>query len=728
MFFLAGFWDKVGSAIMEALRSLMLSLCEVIYKFIVFFYDIFMMLGNASILDDSVIQEIYHRVGLILGLFMVFRVVFSLIQYVMNPDMMLDKQKGVFNIVKKMFIVVVLLGTTPYLFDLAYDAQILIIDSNIIPKVITGKNTSSEDFGSDLAWYTFSSFYKFDVRASDSDKNKCDVLKAGILKSDFTNNGSLDYAFNCVNEKVLLSSSSDDEKEYFFLIDFEGHGLVAVLVGAVVLWMIVMYVIQVGVRVVQLAYLELIAPIPIIGYLAPKGDDTFNKWVKQCTTTYLDFFMRVGIIYLVIFIVQLLMSNDGNHFEQSLGNTGAWDLTWIKLIMIIALLIFAKKVPNLIKELFPMAGGAAKFSMGLNPKKEVLEPLKQMYNTPLGWAPKALGWAGRKTIGAIDRKVHNLPKPRNKFQQSLDKLAPGYAEAAKQKSQAMADASQWEKQSIRGKEIYDSVGGELAYPDGHPEAGKVKNGVFKNQAYVNSWNEKSAAKGEVKKAEKLIDDINDYITNTRYSNSLSDSEKKTRIDLAKKELENAKKNLSAAEGKLKIASERHEKNQKIYTKDAETERLFNNYADTHKKAKTVNVGNLPDFGVVQNAQSVQQQTSQQKVQQSTAKPTSQQPVQQKTNEYEKKEGQYIKPEDIYVSEKDIEDAYSQLYDLTGSGASKDEVNEQLQWIDTLSKENEKNLEDAYQHLYDLTSSGASQEEIDAQIKKVNDIKSGEIKQ
>lgn len=391
MIFLAGFWDNVGSAILEALRSLMLSLCDIIYKLIVFFFDIFLMLGNSSLLEDSIVSEIYHRVGLILGLFMVFRVVFSLIQYVMNPDTMFDKQKGVFNIVKRMFIVVVLLGTTPYLFDLAFDAQRLIVDSNIIPKVITGKNVGTEDFGSTLAWYAFSSFYKFDERVSDADKLKCDILSDGILENDFKANNTLDYAYNCVNEKVAST-----QKEKIFLIDFVGGGLVAVIVGALILWMIIMYVIQVGVRVIQLAYLELIAPIPIIGYLAPKGENTLNKWVKQCTTTYLDFFIRIGVIYLVIFIIGLLIGNDSEHFVDSLNGATRWDMVWITIIMIIALLIFAKKVPNLLKELFPMSGGAAKFDLGLKAPKEA----KQVFGTIAGAATgAAVGLIGGPGVG-----------------------------------------------------------------------------------------------------------------------------------------------------------------------------------------------------------------------------------------------------------------------------------------------------------------------------------------
>lgn len=65
---------------------------------------------------------------------------------------------------------------------------------------------------------------------------------------------------------------------------------------------------------------------------------------------------------------------------------------------------FCQKVPNLIKEIFPSLGGAAGFDYGLSFKKQVVEPLKAGYNSPLGWGLK-LGKAGAvAAIGAIDRK------------------------------------------------------------------------------------------------------------------------------------------------------------------------------------------------------------------------------------------------------------------------------------------------------------------------------------
>lgn len=599
MLFLS-FWDDVGGAIVEALRSLMLSFCDIIYKLIVFFFDIFVVLGKAEILTDDTLLKFYERIGLILGLFMIFRVTFSLIQYVINPDLMVDKQKGLVNIIKRVLVVVVLLGVTPSIFKFAYEAQNLVIESNVIPTVITGKNIDSTNSGANLAWYAFSSFYSYNETAlnrlssgttKDEAKALCPEYKDGdnnsLIKSDFMKNSSLGYAFNCVNTQIDVVVPGYDDTTKAFLIDFDGNGFVAVVVGVLILWMILMYVIQVGVRVIQLAYLQLIAPVPIIMYLAPKGEDTLNKWIKQCTTTYLDFFIRVAILYFVVFIIELLMSNDYSIFEESLGDVSNLNLTFMKIIMIIAILIFAQRVPKLLQEVFPVSKSAASFDFGLNPKKSIMEPLKAAYNSPLGWAPKALGWAGKKTIGAIDRKVHNLPKPRNKVQQYFDKLAPGYAEVAKNKNDAITQERERQNRMERGRKVATSstYNEDVKDQNGvviHKKGDLNSNVAFRNQAFRDSYDEVQKAKGNVKKSSLQLSQAQAQL-NAAYNNySGTEKERNDRIARATKIFEQAQKNDKAMQGQLDLAKAKHDTNRKIYARDAQVEDDFKYYDDMQK--------------------------------------------------------------------------------------------------------------------------------------------------
>ena len=122
MYFL-GILQDVGDAIYQGIRTLLGYLMAVIYTLIEFFYEVFEIVSRAEILRNEFVQDIYYRVGLILGLFMIFKLTFSLIQSLIDPDKINDKKNGVLNIVKRSIISIILLGSTPYIFSEAMAIQ-----------------------------------------------------------------------------------------------------------------------------------------------------------------------------------------------------------------------------------------------------------------------------------------------------------------------------------------------------------------------------------------------------------------------------------------------------------------------------------------------------------------------------------------------------------------------------------------------------------------------------
>lgn len=464
----------IGRAIEHGFRTLMFILCDGVYRLIYLTFYIFEKLGSARIIEDT--QGIVNRISLIIGLFMVFRVTFAFVQYIVDPDAMLDKKKGAANIIKKIIISIVLLGSTSTLFNLAFKAQDLIIDNQIIGKIIFNSSSSngydsdslystpenSSTFGGRLSAEVFSAFYRLNPEASpkDSDQEDCKTW----LTNDDGNSGYSKLKEKIAQNKGALSgyknspaaiclNEQDSSDEY--IVDFDAGGFLALAFGIAVLYTIFIFTIQVGVRVIQLAYLQIIAPIPIIMYITPKGDEQLKKWGQQCSTTFLDFFMRCTIIYFAILVIQNIWETGfiGKLLSAGTESSNGWETMYVGVIMIIAVLTFAKKVPNLIKEIFPSLGGAAGFDYGLSFKKQVVEPLKAGYNSPLGWGLK-LGKAGAvAAIGAIDRKKYNLPKPRSKFQQKLDKLTPGRAEAIKNVTEGRKEVREIDNEWNDGVEI-----------------------------------------------------------------------------------------------------------------------------------------------------------------------------------------------------------------------------------------------------------------------------------
>lgn len=564
MYVLGGFLSSVGDAIMDGIRTFMLTLCDGIYRLIYMTYFMFEKLGTAKIITDDQIAGIFRRVGLIIGIFMLFRLTFAFIQYIVDPDAMTDNKKGMGNIIKKILISIVLLGSTSTLFNLAFKVQNLIIDNHIISKVIFNSNASaSDDFGAELSADVFTSFFRLNPDATGTDAYCAPLItkdssgKSVIYNSIAKNNGELTEAYKCITDK-------DKNGEY--IATFDGGGFIALVVGVIVLYTLLIYTIQVGVRVIQLAYLQIIAPVPIMMYITPQGEDKLKKWGQQCLTTFLDFFLRTMIIYFAVFVIQNIWENDtiGTILTAGHSNSNNWQTAYIGVIMIIAVLVFAKKAPNLIKEIFPSLGGAAGFDYGLSFKKQVVEPLKTGYNSPLGWGLKFVG----KGAAAIDRKKYGLPRPRGKLGQAVDKWLPGQAEARQNKNKAIIESKQREAMLKAGEKL------NATYPSGDSLVA-----AFKNKEYQGSYMNLRKAKKEAGAAELELEAARSDL------NTAVASRNQEAIKIAKERLKTATDNLHSTQGNLELAKTRHESNKKIYTKDAEIEAAYKYYADTHSEHK-----------------------------------------------------------------------------------------------------------------------------------------------
>lgn len=380
MIYVLSFWSDVAFSIKQALRTFSCTVAAVIYNFIVDLYNVFMYTARAEILESSFIQGIYNKVGMILGIFMVFKLSFSLIQSLVDPSKFTDEKKGFGGIIKRSVISIVLLGITPSIFNMAFDLQNLVVGSanntdNIIYKLIVGKAPSkdAESFGHVIASELYFGFYTeneplklnqgLEVTYPDSGGVQLEVhdyeyLKTQILEDHMSFSDTVDY--------ISITNAGQ------YVIKWDG--LFAIGFGLFMVYILITYCISVATRVIQLAYLQLIAPVPILSYISdPEG--SFKNWTKQCMTTYLDLFIRLAIIYFIITVsTQILQafSEVGSVFYESTGlEAGSGTAKWVSRFLIIGLLMFGKRLPELLKDLFPnFGGGAASIGFGLkNPKK-----------------------------------------------------------------------------------------------------------------------------------------------------------------------------------------------------------------------------------------------------------------------------------------------------------------------------------------------------------------------
>lgn len=237
--------DEIGNAIVESLRTLSLSIFESLLNGIATLYELFIKIADYRLFtDETIIQGLYTRIGLILGLFMVFRITFSAIEYLINPDTMLDKTKGLGNIVKKVLIMIILLGSVHFLFDKAYEIQHMLLkgSNNILAKIVLNKVSGGDGTeGRELEWVIFSSFYRVneEVCPSNDKTDSCELIRNVLEENKYgatiyhsiVKNKSIGNAYTFIN-------ANKDGADFEWTVSFDWF--YGILVAGVVLYVLIL--------------------------------------------------------------------------------------------------------------------------------------------------------------------------------------------------------------------------------------------------------------------------------------------------------------------------------------------------------------------------------------------------------------------------------------------------------------------------------------------------------
>ncbi len=375
-------------------RWLFFMLDGVIYSFIVTVYNLFVDIAETSIFTEEVIDLFASKVYALLGIFMLFKVSFSILSYIVSPDDFLDKTKGFSKLISNIIITLTLLIVTPWIFTQAMDIQRIVLRDNIIGKIFSTTEINTNvvtDPGATMAYQTLKAFYHLDTDAYSectgletgtiADRERCKEVGFNNADNFESMEQSLVYAYNTnsvslyMDGDLLNQKASDDgyTMNYMFLI--------STLAGGAICLLLIVFCFDIAVRSVKLGFLRMIAPIPIVSRVDPKkGKEVFDKWVKVCISTYLDLFIRLLAIYFAIFVITQMIDL---RFVDAVTGLETDVNAFVKVFIILGALLFAKQLPKLIEDLtgLKMSG------------KFTLNPLKKLNQTGIpGLA--AVGAAG----------------------------------------------------------------------------------------------------------------------------------------------------------------------------------------------------------------------------------------------------------------------------------------------------------------------------------------------
>ena len=369
------------------LRNICVTIDTFIYFILNFVFKVFFNITNVNFMDNEIVNTLYSNIQLLLGIYITFKLIFSLLNYLIDPDKIKDNKVGVKNLIMRIVVSLSLLtllipmsgipesnlitqnsnGDDIYTFNYYLKQkgilfgtldiiQDRILDQNIIGKLIFG-GTNSNDLNS-----------SFDSQASSVLST---VLKAFIFIPVDDNDNPLctpdnsdDYEFynDTVEYNTILdladnsvcSSGDNFAFSYIFLGSW--------ICGALFIVIVAGFCIDVATRLIKLTILRLIAPIPIISYINPDSskNGAFSAWTKMLTKTYLDLFVRIAVIYFITYLASSIVTNDIVFISDSLLLNGV-----SRVLIILALFLFAKQAPKFLMDMLGIKGDGKGFFSGI---------------------------------------------------------------------------------------------------------------------------------------------------------------------------------------------------------------------------------------------------------------------------------------------------------------------------------------------------------------------------
>jgi len=331
--------------------------------------------------NSEIFSGIYSRVYVILGIFMAFKLSFSFFKYIIDPESMSGKSETrIGKLFSRVFIMLATLIFLPSVLfgqngqeGLLSRAQRAFLPT--LPKVIFGVNdigglnvgvngsqkafsASIEQSANDIAMTTLGGFFtpseELDTVCGEGTYENTPPIKS---LDEFSANINI----TCNKKGDIHIPYLTGTKYYKYSYMLFVSSVVGVLIGALLLGV----TLSIAKRIFKLLILEVMAPIPIMSLIDPKGskDGAFSKWVKSLISTFGDIFLKLGLVYLIIVFIHLIVeTQDGGsllftNFPKDTGFRG----TYLMILLILGLVFFAKEAPKFIKESLGFKGEGGLF-------------------------------------------------------------------------------------------------------------------------------------------------------------------------------------------------------------------------------------------------------------------------------------------------------------------------------------------------------------------------------
>lgn len=306
-------------------------------------YTIYLLVKHAFVMvieianvtfNDNLLGDFQTRMYMVVAIYMLFKLAFSLISSIVNPEKLLDKQTGMQKIIPRTIISLCMLIMMPTIFSFAMDAQNTIVA--FVPRIILGKKVDTSTSGiaetaDSVAAAALSAFITTNNECSDNptvdynDPNFEATINVNSLSE------AIDYAYEaCSSSKKVFK--------------YEFSFFVSLIAGIILIVTLISYCVDVSIRVIKLGLLKILSPIPVISYIDPKSEKggAFGNWLKECISTYTELFVKMGVLYFALYLLGNISSSEISLFNIPEGGV------LVRVMLIIGVFMFMGRAAEFI--------------------------------------------------------------------------------------------------------------------------------------------------------------------------------------------------------------------------------------------------------------------------------------------------------------------------------------------------------------------------------------------
>lgn len=294
-------------------------------------------INSNSINGTNVVEAIMYRVMVLGGVYALFRLGISLINYIINPPDADTASKNGSKIVKNTVIAILLLASSKFIFDFLYDFSTSVIDNGTIQQIIYGPEAEYPDYSEEQTSKSFvNGVFLILFKRGDDTTFTSDAAKAAV-------------SHVASGEASILTLS-----DYAYSSDFHYIPILTTVVGIMLIYYFGSFAIELGVRLFKLFILQVISPIPIILSIDPKQNKKLANFAKTYSGIYISLFIRIVTVYMAFVLLNLIEGIFGQLGKLTdTATTGfiSLDATFlVEILLIIACFQAAKELPKLIEE------------------------------------------------------------------------------------------------------------------------------------------------------------------------------------------------------------------------------------------------------------------------------------------------------------------------------------------------------------------------------------------